>query len=106
MHKVAFLSKQDQPLSMATHQFRLYIAGESINSKLALSNLKTFCEAYYANDYHIERIDVLLSPDIAWAQGVTATPMLLRLAPTPTLKIMGNLSDTEQLLNGLGAIDG
>jgi len=105
MHKVAFISKQDQPLTMATHQFRLYIAGESVNSKLAYSNLKVFCEAYYTDDYHIEQVDVLLSPDLAWAQGVTATPMLLRLTPTPTLKIIGNLSDTEQLLNSLGTID-
>jgi circadian clock protein KaiB len=106
MHKVAFLSKQDPALTSATHQFRLYIAGESVNSKLALSNLKVFCEAYYKDDYHIEQIDVLLSPDIAWAQGVTATPMLLRLVPTSNLKIMGNLSDTEQLINGLGVLDG
>jgi circadian clock protein KaiB len=106
MHKVAFLSKQDQPLITTRHQFRLYIAGESINSTLAFSNLKAFCEVYFLDDYFIEQIDVLLSPDIAWAQGVTATPMLLRLAPAPSIKIMGNLSDTELLINSLVNLDG
>ena len=106
MHKVVTLPKPAHFLTMATHQFRLYIAGESVNSKLALSNLKSFCDTYYPNNYHIEQIDVLLSPDIAWAQGVTATPMLLRLTPAPAIKMMGNLSDTAQLINSLADTHG
>jgi circadian clock protein KaiB len=101
MHKVICLAKPTHPVTMVTHQFRLYIAGESINSKLAFSNIKVFCDAYFPDDYHIEQIDVLLSPDIAWTQGVTATPMLLRLAPAPSIKMMGNLSDTDLLINSL-----
>ncbi len=88
------------------HVFRLYIAGESVNSNLALSNLKAFCETYYPNNYHIERVDVLLSPDIAWAEGITVTPMLLRLSPKPQIKIMGNLKDIQQLIDGLSNVNG
>jgi hypothetical protein len=50
-------------------------------------------------------MDVLLSPDIAWAEGITATPMLLRLSPKLQIKIMGNLEDIQQLTNGLSNIN-
>jgi len=104
MYRVVPIKHGDRA-STATHRFRLYIAGESVNSKLAFSHLKAFCEIYYADDYHIEQLDVLLSPEIAWEQGVTATPMLLRLTPAPPIKLMGSLSDAEQLLNSLGPIN-
>jgi circadian clock protein KaiB len=85
--------------------FNLYVVGESVNSMLALRNLKNFCESHYPHNYQIHLIDVLLSPEQAWTCGVTATPLLVRILPTPTVKIMGNLSDTElmkQVLNRHG----
>ncbi len=106
MHKLAIQSERDTPPALEMHRFRLYIAGESVNSVLAQRNLLKFCETYYPNNYHIERVEVLLSPDIAWAQGVVATPMLVRLSSTPNVKIMGNLNDTQQLINGLICING
>jgi len=101
MYKITSINKPKTNLSVVTHVFRLYLAGESINSMLALKNMTAFCEEFYPNNYRIERVDVLLSPDIAWAEGITATPLLVRLAPTPSVRLMGNLKDTEQLINAL-----
>lgn len=101
INTLKIVSEPGDNLNTAMQMFRLYIAGESVNSNLALSHLKAFCEAHYPNNYHIERVDVLLSPDIAWAEGITATPMLLRLSPKPQIKIIGNLKNTQQLTNGL-----
>jgi circadian clock protein KaiB len=72
---------------------------------LAQRNLKEFCEQFYPGNYQIQLVDVLLSPERAWTEGITVTPMLLRLSPLPCIKIMGNLSDTQQLSNVLSRIN-
>ena len=85
-----------------TFVFRLYVAGEAPNSILALRNLKTVCEAHYMDNYKIDIVDVLLSPESAWAAGVIVTPLLERLSPEPLVQIIGNLSNTDQLATILG----
>ncbi len=87
---------------VAAFVFRLYVAGEAPNSMLALRNLHALCQAHYADNYHIDVVDVLLSPERAWADGVIVTPMVLRVAPQPALQIIGNLSNTGQVLTALG----
>lgn len=105
MYKLAIVPESAHKTTTATHLFRLYIAGEAVNSVLAQRNLKGFCEQFYPGNYQIQLVDVLLSPERAWTEGVTVTPMLLRLSPPPCIKIMGNLSDTQQLSNVLSSIN-
>ena len=38
MHKLAIQSERDKPPALKMHRFRLYIAGESVNSVLAQRN--------------------------------------------------------------------
>jgi circadian clock protein KaiB len=85
-----------------TARFRLYVAGEAPNSTLALQNLRAICQDRYGDDYQIDIIDVLLSPERAWAAGVIVTPMVVRDCPVPTVQIIGNLSNKDQALSVLG----
>lgn len=82
--------------------FRLYVAGEAPNSTLALRNLKTLCQNLYGDGYRIDVVDVLLSPERAWAEGVMITPTVVRVFPVPAIRIIGNLSNTGQTLSALG----
>ena len=88
--------------SAATRIFRLYVAGESPNSILAMNNLKALCQERYGEDYRIDIVDILLSPARAWMEGVIVTPTTVRVSPGPELQIIGNLSNTQQVLNALG----
>jgi len=106
MNKLNLIAKQSNAVILADHIFHLYVVGESVNSMLALQNLKGFCETYYAGNYHIKLIDVLLSPEQAWNEGVTATPLLVRVSPNPRIKIMGNLNDPQLLNNVLNNSNG
>ena len=81
--------------------FRLYVAGEAPNSALALRNLRTICKKYYGDDLQIDVVDVLLSPERAWADGVIVTPLTMRLHPEPTIQIVGNLNNTDQVISAL-----
>lgn len=80
---------------------RLYIAGQTPRSRIALVNLKKICEEYIENKYTIEVIDLFESPQMAKNDQIFAVPTLVRTLPEPIKKIIGDLSNTERVLVGL-----
>ncbi len=80
---------------------RLYIAGQSLKSMTAISNLKKICEEYLNGRYEIEVIDLLEYPELAGEHQILAIPTLLRVSPSPVRKLIGDLSNTERVLIGL-----
>jgi circadian clock protein KaiB len=83
-------------------KFRLYVAADTINSTQALANLRALCQTHLAGRHEIEVVDVFQHPQRALAEGVRMTPTLLRLAPAPVRRIVGNLSQTQHVLEALG----
>jgi len=81
--------------------FRLYVAGQSANSNLALVNLRALCERHLAGRHEIEVIDVFTEPERALADGVMMTPTLVLTAFTPPRVIVGNLSRADVVLRAL-----
>jgi circadian clock protein KaiB len=82
--------------------FRLYIAGDGPNSVRALANLRTLCQTHLAGRHRIEVFDILLQPERALEDDVLLTPTLMKLAPNPVQKIIGNLNDTAIVLEAIG----
>ena len=80
---------------------RLYIAGQTPRSLLAMTNLKKLCAEYMSDGYRIEVIDLLKKPELAQQDQVLAIPTLVRNLPVPIRKIIGDLSDTDRVLLGL-----
>jgi circadian clock protein KaiB len=80
---------------------RLYIAGQTPKSLAAISNLKAICSEYLGGRYKIEVIDLMKNPALARDHQILAIPTLVRQVPVPLRKIIGDLSDTEQVLVGL-----
>lgn len=85
--------------------FRLYIAYETVASAQAVANLRAICESHMAGRYEVETIDILQQPLRVMSEGVLLTPTLLRLAPLPVRRIVGDLSDTSAVLYALGFRD-
>lgn len=83
-------------------KFRLYIAGEAPNSVQAVANLQTICREHLPERHEIEIVDVVRQPKKALEDGVLLTPTLVRLAPKPVRKIIGNLSDAQMVLQTFG----
>ena len=83
------------------YSFRLYIAGEAANSARALANLQELCRRHLAGRHSIEVVDVFREPGRALADAIFMTPTLLRLAPSPSRKIVGTLSDHATLMQTL-----
>lgn len=82
-------------------ELRLYVAGKTPKSVLALSNLKKYCEEHLKNRYSIEIIDLLVKPQLAAGDQILAIPTLVRKFPVPIRKIIGDLSNEEKVLVGL-----
>ena len=92
------MSDTDEPKAW---QLRLYVAGQTERSTAALRNLRKICETHLAGQYSIEVIDILERPQLAQGEQIVAIPTLERRLPEPVRKIIGDLSNTEQVLVGL-----
>ena len=94
-----------EPVSESQHQetiaLRLYVAGQSPKSVLAIENLRRVCSEYLPGRYTIELIDLVEHPKLAKGDEIIAVPTLVRRLPEPIRKIIGDLSDTEKVLVGL-----
>jgi circadian clock protein KaiB len=80
---------------------RLYIAGETSRSIAALSNLQKICDEHLAGKYHVEVVDLLKNPQLAAGDQIVAVPTLVRRLPPPLKKIIGDLSNSQQVIVGL-----
>jgi circadian clock protein KaiB len=79
----------------------LYIAGRTMRSERAVLQLRHFCETALAGQYDLAIIDVLEQPHLAEAEKILATPTLIKILPPPLRRIIGDLSDVDQVLLGL-----
>lgn len=82
-------------------ELRLYVAGNTSKSAVALTNLKKYCEEHLQGQYKIEVIDLLVQPQLAEGDQIFAIPTLVRKVPEPIRKIIGDLSNEEKVLVGL-----
>jgi circadian clock protein KaiB len=81
---------------------RLYVAGNAPNSVRAIANARAICDEHFSGRHEIEVVDMIDSPARALADGIIVTPTLLRLSPLPVQRMIGNLSDVNQVLLTLG----
>ncbi|MGH7796438.1 MAG: circadian clock KaiB family protein [Candidatus Binatia bacterium] len=84
---------------------RLYVTGASRQSLQAIDNLKRLCEGNFPGRYQLEVIDIYQQPELAMKAQLLAAPTLIKDAPPPVLRLIGNLSNTEATLKCLGAAD-
>lgn len=88
-------------MAKETWELRLYIAGQTPKSVLALKNITRYCREHLTGKYTIEIIDLLVNPRLAEGDQIFAIPTLVRKFPEPLRKIIGDLSNEEKVLVGL-----
>ena len=81
---------------------RLFVTGTTPKSARAISNIKAVCEEKLDGPYDLEVIDIYQQPQLAKSEQIIAAPTLIKLLPLPLRKLIGNLSDMERVLVGLG----
>lgn len=83
---------------------RLFVTGASSNSVRAISNLKQICETYIKGNYSLEIIDVYQQKAIAETEQIIALPLLIKTHPLPQRRLIGDMSNKDKVLRGLGLI--
>jgi len=83
---------------------KLYITGHTANSETAIRNLKNIVKRELGGKYKIKIIDILKYPQLAEHEKILATPALDKKLPPPIRRIIGDLSDRENVLVGLDLV--
>ena len=91
----------DPDIDTGHYHLRLYVAGQTAKSVIAINNLKRVCETYLPGIYEIEVIDLKEQPQLAVGDQILAIPTLVRRLPMPVKRIIGDLSNTAKVLIGL-----
>lgn len=79
----------------------LYVNGASRHSMEAIAAVTNLCMTELAGRSTLRIVDVNDQPDSMREHQVIALPMLIKLAPPPRRRLVGNLADTERLREGL-----
>lgn len=86
---------------MNEYLLKLYVTGQTSQSRSAIKNLQYICEKELADQCVLDVIDVLEQPQLAEDEKILATPTLIRAVPPPTRRIIGDLTDKAKVLEGL-----
>jgi circadian clock protein KaiB len=90
----------------STHYvLRLYVAGATPRSALAISNIRKICEEHLAGRYDLEVIDIAEHPTLAEDEQIIAAPTLIKKLQLPLRRFIGDMSITERILLGLDLRD-
>jgi len=83
---------------------RLFVTGVLPNSARAIKNVKAICEKYLEGRYELEIIDIYQQPHLAIKDNIIVIPVLIKKFPLPEERVIGDLSDTQKVLEGLHLI--
>ncbi|MEO6720491.1 MAG: circadian clock KaiB family protein [Ferruginibacter sp.] len=86
------------------YTLRLFVTGATPNSVKAISNIKHICELHIKERYSLEIIDVYQDASIAEQEQLIALPLLIKKRPLPERRLIGDMSDNDRVLRGLGII--
>lgn len=84
------------------YKLALYVAGATRRSERAIANLRRLCEERLEGRFDLEVIDIYQQVDRAREADIIGAPTLIRMAPLPVRRVMGDLSDEARLLRALG----
>jgi circadian clock protein KaiB len=87
--------------SATRYALRLYVAGTAEKSAAAITRLRALCDQHLAGRYELQVVDVYQEPLLAFEGRILAAPTLVKAAPLPVRRLVGDLSDTEKVITAL-----
>jgi circadian clock protein KaiB len=92
----------DAAVDSSIYRLRLYVSGATPRSTRAIANIKAIGERRLHGRYELEVIDAYQQADLARDEQIIVLPTLIKSLPGPLRRMVGDLSDEEQVLLGLG----
>jgi len=94
-------TSKNVPEARERYVLRLYIAGSTPRSQIAIKNIRKICLEELQGRYDMEIIDIYQQPTLAKGEQIVAAPTLIKMLPLPLRKLVGDMSDKEKVLIGL-----
>ena len=93
----------EQPVNHSHEHYvlRLYIAGLTPRSTLAVERVRAICDRYLAGRYELTIIDLYLQPEEARRAQIVVAPTLVKQCPTPRRLFVGDMTNEQRILLGL-----
>jgi circadian clock protein KaiB len=91
--------------SRKLYSLRLYVTGQTPRSAASIRNLRTVCDEYLEGRFELQIIDLYQRPELAKEAQVVAAPTLIKRLPLPLRRLVGDLSDKQEVLLGLDIKD-
>lgn len=80
----------------------LYVTGMTPSSARAIRNLRDFCRRHLEGRHTLRIFDLYQQPAIAREEQLVAAPTLVKRAPLPLRRLVGDLSNQERVRVALG----
>jgi circadian clock protein KaiB len=81
--------------------FVLYVVAGGQASRRAVANLRVICGELLKDRHTLEVIDLREFPALAGERHILAAPTLIKEHPPPTVRLIGDLSERELVLDAL-----
>ncbi len=81
---------------------RLYVTGLTPRSTRAITTVRDVCERHLQGNYDLEIVDVYQQPARVSRDQIFAIPTLVKCQPAPQRIVIGDMTDRQRLLFGLG----
>ena len=85
----------------AKYALRLYVAGNTPRSALAIANIRRICDRYLPDRYELTVVSLIDHTEEAKEEHVIVAPTLVKTLPLPMRKLIGDLSDESCVLLAL-----
>jgi len=89
----------------AHYVLRLYVTSTRRHSSRAISNIRKICEEHLQGRYELEIVDISQHPKLAMGEQIIAAPTLIKKRPLPLRRFIGDMSQTERIMIGLGLLE-
>jgi circadian clock protein KaiB len=87
------------------YRLKLFVSTYATSSHRAINNLTAMLEERLADCYQLDVIDVRKEPAQAEQENITALPLLIKMAPSPYKRLVGDMSDHAKVMVGLNLPD-
>ncbi len=96
------LTKAAKERARAKHVLTLYVAGLTPRSQRAIQSIKDLCELHLKARYDLEIVDIYQQPEHLQQEQIVVAPTLVKKLPLPLRRLIGDMSNPEKVLVGLG----
>jgi circadian clock protein KaiB len=86
------------------YRLRLFVSGATLKAQEAIANITSITEKHLEGKYELKVVDALQQSEQLRGQQIVVLPTLIKELPLPMKRLIGDFSDEERVLIGLGLV--